>query len=162
MPKTEAGKRASALNRLRYGCEHTFLPCRRRNCVFADECRSDPLTQRDGFPPVGTPCALELREHDDFVTSAIELFSFAHAWLEPSEYESTISRLSMLRIRWARISARITVEGPIARTEFTDGRYMLREHVAFRRYWTTTQKEWTALMDRLLTCPPDSAEPSVQ
>jgi hypothetical protein len=157
VPKTEAGKRASALNRLRYGCEHTFLPCRRSNCVFADNCRRDPLTQENGFPPVGTPCALELREHEDFVDSAIELFSFARAWLDPIEYEHTIRRLSLLRIRWARISARITAEGPIARTEYADGRYMLREHVAFRRYWTSTQKEWTSLMDRLLTFPQDSA-----
>lgn len=154
MSLTPTRSRRSALNRLRYACEHDFLPCKTYDCVFADECRADPATQADGFPEFGADCALERREHDQFIASALESFSFATQWLDEAEYRSTIERMSRLRIRWARITARMNAEGAIVRRNFPDGRTILREHIASRRYWASTQREWSKLLDRLLV-PPD-------
>lgn len=150
MPRTLQGSRRSSLNRLKYGCELDFLPCKRSDCVFADECRNDPYIKRDGFPPDGTDCIREVREHEAFVATATYLFPLASEWLDDLEFNRIVQRLSILRIRWARISARITVEGGIVRTEFPNGTVILREHVAFRRYWATTQREWSLLLDQLL------------
>lgn len=159
MPTPQMKIRHSSLNRLRYACEHDFLPCKGYDCVFADECRADPATQLNGFPEFGADCARERREHEQFTASALESFSFATQWLEQAEYRSIIERMSRLRIRWTRISARMNAEGAIVRRHLPDGRTILREHIASRRYWASTQREWTRLIDRLLVPPDQDNQP---
>ena len=99
---------------------------------------------------------LETEEHSAFIVSAQETFSFAREWLREAEFLHIIERLSILRIRWQRINARISAEGLVHRIELLNGAVLLREPVTTRRYWMTAQREWTQLMERLLEPPAET------
>lgn len=152
--KTTRGLKMSALNSLRWGDSiDGLLPCRQRRCTYVDVCRNHPYIKRWGYPAPGEPCALETMEHEGFVASAKETYSFALAWLTEEELAHIVERLSIIRLRWRRSSCRLAAEGMIRYITLDSGHVLLREPVTTRKYWPGMQRELEELNERLFTNP---------
>jgi hypothetical protein len=152
--------RASWLNALCWGdAIDGFLPCKRVHCEYVDVCRRDPLTRKYGFPPYGSDCRLEQADHEEFVTSAKDTFAFTKGDMSETEFEATLARLSMLNIRMRRILARLTAEGLLKEIPLPNGKVLLREPIASKRYWPTVAREIEAIYEKLLPEPePDPTD----
>ena len=150
--------RPSWLNALRWGDTiDGFLPCKRHNCEYVDVCRRDPLTRKHGFPTYGSECRLEQADHEEFVASARDTFAFTKGDMSDTEFEATLARLSMLNIRMRRILARLTAEGLLKEIPLPNGKVLLREPIASKRYWPTVARELEKIYEKLLPEPePDS------
>lgn len=155
--------RASWLNALRWGdAIDGFLPCKRVNCEYVDVCRRDPRTRKCGFPPYGSDCLLEQADHEEFVTSAKDTFAFTKGDMSDTEFEATLARLSMLNIRMRRILARLTAEGLLKEIPLPNGKVLLREPIASKRYWPTVARELEKIYEKLLPEPePDPSDKSL-
>lgn len=111
MPKSEIGKRISALNSLTHGLNiNGFLPCKQHRCYFVTLCSIAIIHGEDILKeiPYGYPCPLELAKYD----------SMAHGYAEQAPEGCSVDKLHeliMLNLRYDRQLMLNSLDGDITR-----------------------------------------------